>query len=113
MTRSQLLIAAYTLDQILGDPERCPHPIRLIGLGITQGERALRRPNQSPALELLTGATLTFAIVAAAYTLTAQIIRRAHRISPTLGTAVSSLAPRGARACSKRFSAALMLPPPP
>ncbi len=91
MNRSLLLPAAYLADHLAGDPEWFPHPVRLIGLAISNGESALRRPNQSPAFELLSGAALTLTIVRATYALTAAAIRLAHRISHTHGNAAELL----------------------
>ena len=59
MNRTKLLPTAYLLDQVLGDPEWLPHPVRLIGLAITHGENVLRRPEQTKTVELVSGAALT------------------------------------------------------
>jgi adenosylcobinamide-phosphate synthase len=88
VNRSVLLPAAYLLDQIAGDPEWFPHPVRLIGAGISHGESALRRPGQTNTVELASGAALTVAIVGSAYWLTAAIIRCASRYSSPVGDAV-------------------------
>ena len=52
LNRSELLPSAYLIDQIAGDPEWFPHPVRLVGCVITRGEAALRRPDQSDAMHL-------------------------------------------------------------
>lgn len=91
MNRSILLPAAYLLDQVAGDPEWFPHPVRLIGLAISRGEAAIRRPNQSDTLELACGAALTLAIVGSTYLATAAIIRRANQCSRPLGEATELL----------------------
>jgi adenosylcobinamide-phosphate synthase len=91
LNRTKLLCAAYLLDQALGDPEWLPHPVRLIGLATTHGENALRRPEQTKAGELVSGAVLTFTIVATTYFLTAKTLREAHRISEPLGNTVEAL----------------------
>jgi adenosylcobinamide-phosphate synthase len=91
MNRSLLIPSAYVFDQIAGDPEWFPHPVRLIGLAVTRGERAIRRHGQSPVFELCTGAALTIAIVAATYTVTRQMIRSARLLSPQLSNAVELL----------------------
>jgi adenosylcobinamide-phosphate synthase len=91
MNRSRLIPSAYLFDQLAGDPEWFPHPVRLIGLAITRGEIAIRRHGQSPVFELCTGAALTIAIVAATYTVTRQMIRSAQLLSPQLGSAVELL----------------------
>jgi adenosylcobinamide-phosphate synthase len=91
MNRSRLIPSAYLFDQLAGDPEWFPHPVRLVGLAITRGEIAIRRHGQSPVFELCTGAALTIAIVAATYTVTRQMIRSARLLSPQLGNAVELL----------------------
>ena len=91
MNRTKLLPAAYLLDQVLGDPEWLPHPVRLIGFAITQGEHALRRPKQTKTVELLSGAAFTFTIVATTYYLTAKTLEQARRISKPLGSAIEAL----------------------
>jgi adenosylcobinamide-phosphate synthase len=91
MNRSRLIPSAYLFDQLAGDPEWFPHPVRLVGLAITRGEIAIRRHGQSPVFELCTGAALTIAIVAATYTVTRQMIRSAQLLSPHLGNAVELL----------------------
>ncbi|HMF63808.1 MAG TPA: adenosylcobinamide-phosphate synthase CbiB [Edaphobacter sp.] len=91
MNRSILLPAAYLLDQIAGDPEWLPHPVRLVGFGISRGEAALRRPNQTSMVELASGTALTLAIVGSAYWLTAAMIRGARRYSCSLGDATELL----------------------
>jgi adenosylcobinamide-phosphate synthase len=85
MNRSLLLPAAYALDQLAGDPEWLPHPVRLIGFAISSGETWLRRPNQSNTYELVAGTALTLAIVGSTYWLTACIIRKADRYSRPFG----------------------------
>ena len=85
LNRSALLVASYLLDQIAGDPEWFPHPVRLMGMAIARGEAVLRRPHQSDAADLTSGAVLTVALVAATYYGTTLTIRRAYRRSETLG----------------------------
>jgi adenosylcobinamide-phosphate synthase len=87
MNRSYLLPAAYVLDQLAGDPEWFPHPVRIIGFAISRGETWLRRPNQSNVYEFAAGTTLTLAIVGSTYWLAACIIRKADRYSTSFGIA--------------------------
>jgi len=91
LNRSVLLPAAYLIDQLAGDPEWFPHPVRLIGSAISRGESQLRRPGQSQTFELLSGAGLTIAIVGPSYAITATLIRSAYRRSQILGGAVELL----------------------
>jgi adenosylcobinamide-phosphate synthase len=85
MSSRQVLAAAYIFDWIAGDPEWFPHPVRLIGKGIEGGESALRKLPQTPAVELASGAALTFALVAATYAGTAATIDWTRRRSRTMG----------------------------
>src|SRR5215470_3737525 len=71
---SNKFAAAYALDLIAGDPQGMPHPVRLIGIAISSGERWLRRP-ASPASEIWRGALLTGAIVAGSWAATQLAIR--------------------------------------
>jgi adenosylcobinamide-phosphate synthase len=91
LNRTLLLPAAWLLDQIAGDPEWIPHPVRLMGLAITRGESAMRSKDQSNRTELISGAALTIALVASSYYLSRQAIRFANRQSPALGDAIELL----------------------
>lgn len=91
MNRSILLLVAYLVDRVAGDPEWFPHPVRLIGSAISSGESQIRRPGQSPTFELISGACLTIAVAGSSYWITATIIRSAHRCSPSVGSAVELL----------------------
>ncbi|QMV17314.1 cobalamin biosynthesis protein CobD [Granulicella sp. 5B5] len=88
MNRTILLPTAYLIDQLAGDPEWLPHPVRLIGNAISSGESRIRRPGQSSSFELLAGAGLTLAVVGSSYWITATTIRLAHRRSAVLGSTV-------------------------
>jgi adenosylcobinamide-phosphate synthase len=79
------MATAYLFDWIAGDPEWFPHPVRLIGKGVEEGERILRRPGQAPAVEFAIGSLLTFSLVAAVYVGTAKTVARMHRRGRLLG----------------------------
>jgi adenosylcobinamide-phosphate synthase len=91
LKRTFLLPAAWLVDQILGDPEWIPHPVRLIGFAISRGESAMRHEGQSDRTELITGAALTLAVVASSYYLSREAIRTANRKSRALGDTVELL----------------------
>ncbi|AXC14399.1 Adenosylcobinamide-phosphate synthase [Acidisarcina polymorpha] len=91
MNRSVLIPAAWVIDQVAGDPEWFPHPVRMIGLATTLGEAALRPRRQSSFFELLAGGTLTLAIVGASYCATRHVVQSANRTSTGLGIAVEVL----------------------
>ncbi len=86
MNRCLLLPAVHLTDEMAGDPEWLPHPVRLVGWAITRGEALLRKPDQSPKTEMLAGAALTATIVAATYFLTRRIIAMAYRHSKFIGS---------------------------
>ena len=55
------------LDAVTGDPEWMPHPVRLIGLVISNGESLLRSRNRSASFNLLAGGALTLSVVGGTY----------------------------------------------
>jgi adenosylcobinamide-phosphate synthase len=91
MIARKVLAAAYLFDWIAGDPEWLPHPVRLIGKGVGTGERFLRRPGQTPAVELAAGSALTFGLVAVAYMGTAKAIAWMNMRGRMLGLATETL----------------------
>ena len=91
MINRKVFAAAYLFDWIMGDPEWLPHPVRLIGAGIEEGERLLRRPGQTPSVELAAGGALTFGLVAAVYVATAKTVSRANKTGYALGFVTEAL----------------------
>jgi adenosylcobinamide-phosphate synthase len=91
MSSRSALAAAYLFDWIAGDPEWFPHPVRLIGRGVEEGERILRRPGQSPAAELAAGGVLTFGMVVVVYLSTAKTIAWMKERDRRLGFAAETL----------------------
>ena len=78
----------WLADRLAGDPEWFPHPVRLMGMAISRGETALRRPHQSDAGQLISGAALTVAVVCATYYLSHKGLQAARARSPLLGNAL-------------------------
>jgi adenosylcobinamide-phosphate synthase len=91
MSSRRVLAAAYIFDWIAGDPEWFPHPVRLIGRGIEEGERILRRSRQTPAAELAAGGILTFGVVVSVYLGAAKTITWANKRGRRLGFAAEML----------------------
>lgn len=91
MNRRLLLPAVYVSDQIAGDPEWLPHPVRLIGWAIAKGEVLLRYPDQTDDSAFFSGAALTAAVVIASYVLTRRLVAAAYGHSKPLG-AVAEIA---------------------
>lgn len=59
-----VLLLAYALDLIFGDPERLPHPVRWIGWAVKLFEKALRPAAKTPTAQRLAGVIMTVLIVA-------------------------------------------------
>jgi adenosylcobinamide-phosphate synthase len=91
MSSRSVLAAAYLFDWIAGDPEWLTHPVRVIGKGIEEGERILRRPGQTPAAELVAGGVLTFGMVVVVYLSTAKTIAWMKERDRRLGFVVETL----------------------
>ena len=91
MNRCTLIPTAWFVDQLVGDPEWLPHPVRLIGFATARGEAFLRRPDQSELSELVSGGALSLAIVAGSYYATHLLIRFANHLSPVVGNTVEAL----------------------
>ncbi|WP_158944708.1 adenosylcobinamide-phosphate synthase CbiB [Granulicella sp. S190] len=91
MSSRSVFAAAYLFDWITGDPEWLPHPVRLIGKGIEEGERLLRRPGQTPAVELAAGGALTLGMVAAVYLGTATTLAWIYKRDRRLGFIAETL----------------------
>ena len=75
------LAMAYLLDLLTGDPEWFPHPVRGIGWAVSTRERMLRRPTDSDRTEFVKGALLTGSIVASAWAVSREVLRRAELLS--------------------------------
>jgi adenosylcobinamide-phosphate synthase len=91
MSDRKVIAAAYLFDWLAGDPEWFPHPVRLIGKGVVEGERVLRRPGQTPAIEIALGGALTFGLVAGTYIGTAMMIARMNKRGRGLGLLTETL----------------------
>jgi adenosylcobinamide-phosphate synthase len=91
MIDRRVLGAAYLFDWIAGDPEWLPHPVRLIGKTVEEGERILRRPARGPSVDLIVGGVLTCSLVAAAYAGTTKTIAWMYRRGRFLGFVTETL----------------------
>ena len=69
-----LIVMAYCLDLLLGDPERWIHPVRLMGKAITVLQKALRHMAHSACALKWAGLGLWIIVVGGSYSLTYLII---------------------------------------
>src|SRR2546425_10203201 len=91
MSNRKVIATAYLFDWIAGDPEWFPHPVRLIGKGVEEGERILRRSVQTPRAEFRVGGVLTFGLVVGAYFGTAKTIAWMYRRGRASGFVAEAL----------------------
>jgi len=82
------VILGFLLDLIAGDPRWFPHPVRLMGKGISFLEWILRR---IVPWERLAGMVLVILIVGASFVLTNEVVGLARDFNPLLGFIVSGL----------------------
>ena len=80
-------VAGFFLDFIFGDPEWLYHPVRLIGKGISFGERQLRKlcsSNKSGRELVAAGAVLWVCIAGISFLLPLGLLILAQKIHPVL-----------------------------
>ena len=83
--RSRVLAAAYLLDCLAGDPQWFPHPVRLIGKCIHQGEKSLRRIGPGPWYDFTAGSLLAGGLTVSSGLFTYWVLRQAYRKHRSLG----------------------------
>ena len=81
MISATVLLLAFVLDLLIGDPRWLPHPVRFIGTAVSTMEKLLRRAVASPAAERAAGVVLILAIVVPVYLLTSVIVLMLNRLS--------------------------------
>jgi len=74
-----MLICAYLLDLILGDPENFPHPVRVMGKMISSWEKFLLNKKR------LGGIILTFLVVGITFSFSFLLIHYSKRLNYWLG----------------------------
>lgn len=81
MISATVLLLAFALDLLIGDPRWLPHPVRLIGRAINTMEKLLRRAGASFSAERAVGVVLVLVIVVPVYLLTSVIVLMLNRLS--------------------------------
>ncbi len=78
-----LFIAAFIVDLLVGDPRNFPHPVRIIGKGITQVEKILRKNGEKKDYNSLKikGILLLIIIAGTTFTLTLAVVWVLDRLS--------------------------------
>ena len=90
MIGAMVLVLAFFLDLIIGDPRWAPHPIRGIGWAISRAELFLRRIFSGPSQERLGGVLLVLSIVLPTYIITALMVMQINLISAHLSMVVGA-----------------------
>ena len=62
-----IILSAYALDLLLGDPRRLPHPVVFMGRFIESLERFFRRIMNNPLCEKICGILLVIILVALSF----------------------------------------------
>lgn len=83
------IAAAYAADAVLGDPKTWPHPVRLLGWMVNQGERWIRLSARSERGLRAGGIALAAGLSLLAYATTWGMIQGATGVSPWLGMAMT------------------------
>jgi adenosylcobinamide-phosphate synthase len=91
MSHVALLVLAFALDAVIGDPRWLPHPVRFIGRAITYGEGRLRQTTAFAPSDFQRGAVLVVLVVLGTYLLTALLFYLLTRWSLWIGISVSIL----------------------
>jgi adenosylcobinamide-phosphate synthase len=79
-----VVLIAYLLDLLIGDPRWLPHPVRWMGLLISALEKILRRPSSSHLFLRFTGLLLSIIVVVSVYALSALALYCAAKVSTPL-----------------------------
>jgi adenosylcobinamide-phosphate synthase len=88
---AMVVLVAFFLDLVLGDPRWLPHPIRGIGWMIGRTETVLRRFARSPRSEKRAGVLLVMLIVLLVYAFSALLLFLASSASSLLGFIIAVL----------------------
>ena len=84
MTILIILIAGFILDMLFGDPHFLPHPVSLIGSGISKGEKLFRKIKN----EFIGGMLLSIAVISLSFAIPFLLFRLLDGISFYLGLSV-------------------------
>lgn len=90
MSLALILLAAYMLDLIVGDPRSLPHPVVYMGKAISAIERLIRRFVSQPRSLKRAGVLLPLLVAGGAWGLTALLVGLLSRVSPWLGWAAGA-----------------------
>jgi adenosylcobinamide-phosphate synthase len=88
MTGGELLMASV-LDALVGDPHRLPHPVRVMGRGISWFDQGIRGVCRGAISLRLAGVCLAVGLPIATFLIVSVIIEEAEGFAEWLGSALS------------------------
>lgn len=91
MEHAGVVVLAFVLDALLGEPRWIPHPVRVIGRVIEKGEQWLRRGPSSPARDFWGGCGLVLVVVMGTYWGAMWLLSLLSALSWQLGYAATVL----------------------
>ena len=90
MTGAVVLLTGFLLDCLLGDPQRSPHPVRLMGRGIASYDRRFRKGGNRRT-DFVSGMVLALLLTAVSFLVPFFLLRLLYGIHILLGVAVEAL----------------------
>jgi adenosylcobinamide-phosphate synthase len=90
MTHAIILLAAYVLDRLIGDPRALPHPVIYMGKCITWLERRIRADIVDPRTLKTAGVLLPMALVGGSYLIVWLILKGSALIHPWLSWGIEA-----------------------
>ncbi|MBT2289848.1 cobalamin biosynthesis protein CobD [Paenibacillus albidus] len=84
MVTAWILLAAYVIDRLVGDPRQLPHPVVGMGKAITAVERGIRRRWTQPRSLRRAGVLLPLIVAGGAWGVTALLLWSLSLMSPWL-----------------------------
>ncbi len=86
-----ILILAFVLDSVIGDPRWLPHPVKIIGFGISGAEKVLRNFFKSPFAQKIAGILLVLIIVLPVFALTYLLLDAVRSFSSGIVISLSAV----------------------
>ena len=87
-----VLIAAFVLDCIIGDPQNPLHPMRIIGKGVDSGIKVFKKlKNETPTSSFIMGFILVLLVVGLTYIVTRFLTWGFYQVNTWLGLAVEAV----------------------
>lgn len=90
MTGAAALLLGFLLDGLFGDPESMPHPVRIMGAGITFYEKRFRKGGSRRG-DFVSGTVLALLLLALAFCVPFFLLRMLYGVHTALGLGVEAV----------------------